>query len=153
MLLHSVPGAPELTLSSTTGDSLTMSWTVPSGTVVEKYELLWSIEGSQSPVEVRNTVSGSIHSYTVPVLGYFENVTVTITVTAVNAVGSSSSLPLTVHSDVIHNGPTESTNASITVEAIIGGVVGILFVGLMIGTVTVIVVFKLIRNYRKEKKK
>ena len=119
---------------------------------MEKYELAWSIEGSLSPVEVRNNVSGSTHSYTVPVLGYFENVTVTITVTAVNAVGTSSSLPLTVHSDIIHSGPTELTNSTITVEAIIGGLVGILFVSLMIGTVTVIVVFKLTRNYRKEKK-
>ena len=149
MSLHSVPGAPELTLSSATGDSLTVSWTVPSGTVVERYELLWSIEGSQQPIVVRDSVSSSTHSYTVPRLGVYENVTVTITVTAVNAVGSNGSSPLTVHSDIIQSGPTESKNGVTVVEAIIGGLV-IFFVGVAISAVTVIVAFRLTRKYRQK---
>ena len=147
MSLHLAPGAPELILRFASGDSVTVSWSVPSGTVVELYELMWVIEGPPQPVEIRNIVSSSTHRYSVPVLGLFENVTVTITVTSVTAVGSNSSLPLAVHSDIIQSGPRESTGA------FIGGLVGIFFVGLMMGMVTVIIVSRLMRSYRKKKEK
>ena len=114
---------------------------------MEKYELMWVIEGPPQPVEIRNTVSSSTHRYSVPVLGLFENVTVTITVTSVTAVGSNSSLPLTVHSDIIQSVPAESTGA------FIGGLVGIFFVGLTIGVVSVIIIVRLMRSYKKEKEK
>ena len=66
--IYSGPGAPEITLESASGDSLTISWSVPSGTAVEMYELMWVIEGPQlQPVEIRNTVSSSTHRYCVNV--------------------------------------------------------------------------------------
>ena len=153
MFLHSAPGAPELTLESASGDSLTISWSVPSGTVVEMYELMWSIEGAQQPIVIRDTVSSSTHRYTVPRLDVYENATIAITVTSVNAVGSNSSLPLTVHSDIIQSGPTESRDGVTTSGVFIGGLVGIFFIGLTIGMVTVIIVFRLTRSCRKEEEK
>ena len=148
LLFHSALGAPELTLSSATGDSLTVSWAVPGGTVVERYEVLWSIEGSQSPVEVRNTVSGSTHSHTIPVLNIYENVTVTITVTAVNAVGSNSSSPLTVHSDIIQCGPRDEE--TINTAAIIGGAAGIFLFGVALGIASAIIMTLRYRNKQKQ---
>ena len=143
--LYSGPGAPEITLESASGDSLTVSWSVPSGTVVEMYELMWIIEGPQlQPVEIRNTVSSSTHRYSVPVLNMYENVTVVMTVTSVNAVGSSSSSPLTVHSDIIQSGPT--SEETINIGAIIGGAVGIFLIGAALGITTAIIITFKYRN-------
>ena len=87
------------------------------------------------------------------ILDVYENVTIAIIVTSVNAVGSNSSLPLTVHSDIIQSGPTESRDGVTTIGVFIGGLVGIFFIGLMIGVVTVIIVTRLSRSCRKEKEK
>ena len=143
--LHSAPGAPEITLESASGDSLIISWSVPSGTVVEMYELMWVIGGPQ-PTEIRNTVSSSTHRYSVPMLDMYENVTVVMTVTSVNAVGSNSSVPLTVHSDIIQSGPT--SEETIDIGAIIGGAVGIFLVGAALGiTAAIIITFKYRNKY------
>ena len=145
--LLSAPGAPELTLSSITDDSLTISWTVPSGTVVERYELIWSVEGSQQPIVIRDTVSSSTHTYTIPRLGVYENATIAIRVTAVNAVGSNSSSLLTVHSDIVQSGPRDEE--SINIAAIIGGAVGIFHFGIGLGIASAIVITLRYQNRQK----
>ena len=147
MYISSDPGAPDLTLTSVSGDSVTVSWTIPSETVVERYDLMWSIEGPQQPILIRDTVSGSTQRFTVPGLDEYENATITITVTSVNAAGSNSSLPLTLH--FRGSKTTNSSNGITTIEAFIGGVVGSFVIGLTIGTVAAFIIFKFTLSCRK----
>lgn len=144
-----VPGAPELTLIFVTADSVSFSWTVPNGTVVEGYELKWSIE---KQVELR-TLSQAMNSYTISELGMYDNTTIEILVTAINDVGRRDSNPLTIHSDFIQNGPKKNSATNINIGIIIGGAVGVFLIGLTIGIIAGIIVFKLIHNCRNRKKR
>ena len=155
MHLCTVPGAPVLILSLTSADSVTVSWTVSSGSVVERYDLMWSITGVQQPLVTFSDTS-SANTYTIEGLDVYDNVTVSISVTAVNAVGSNSSTPLIIHSDIPHNRPTESDSededTNITIGAIIGGAVGIFLISLVLGIVTTFVVYKLRRMREKTRR-
>ena len=142
-----VPGAPELTLTSATSDSVSFSWAVPGGTVVESYDMMWNIEGPQRTT--RDTASSTIESYTVGGLDVYDNTTIGITVTSVNVAGTNTSGALTVHSDFLQCGPEESKNEVFNVGVIIGGAVGVFLIGIVTGTVIIIVVFKLTRKCRK----
>ena len=143
-----VPGVPELTLTSTTSDSISFSWTVPSGSVVERYELMWEIRGQQQAI-LQDTVSNTTHSFTIARLKDYDNATVQIMVTAVNEVGTAKSNLLNVHTDSLSRdgGSTESEDDNI--GAIIGGAVGVFLTGALTGVVIVIVIIKIIQKCRK----
>ena len=64
-----------------TGTSITISWTVPSGSVVDSYEVMWD--------DGRAMVSGDTTSYTIE--GLEEGRTYTIAVTAINVAGQTQS--------------------------------------------------------------
>ena len=76
----SAPGKPVISQGAITGTSITISWTVPSGSMVDSYEVVWD-DGS-------DTVSGAT-SYTIE--GLEEGRTYTITVTATNVAGQTQS--------------------------------------------------------------
>ena len=72
--------------------SIYLSWWVPSGSVIDRYEVAW--ESSQCPDDVdrgsANVITDSrSSSYSIPDLR--DGTNYTITVTAANSVGSSSS--------------------------------------------------------------
>lgn len=177
-----MPGAPEVTLISTTSDTVTFSWTVPSGTEVESYELMWNIDGLQQTTHTKSasgTARGSrsipVHksispspnimactceqftpdtSYTIMGLDMYDNASIEITVTAVNAGGRNEGTPLIVHSDTLQNKAEDentSTNVGGIIGGIIGGVLGSFIIGLVIGgAVGGAIVFKMTQNYGKK---
>jgi len=68
---------------STTATTISLSWSVPSGSVVESYEVVWIGGGIRSSAAITD---GST-SYTITPLE--EETSYTITVTATNAAGSA----------------------------------------------------------------
>ena len=92
-LTHSaaVPGEPSASSDSTAATSLSLSWSVPSGSVVDEYLIQWERDTSGTcPDEDTDSTTisgGSATSHTIP--GLEEDSTYTITVTASNGAGSS----------------------------------------------------------------
>ena len=81
------PDQPSVTVSSTAATTISLSWSVPSGSVVDSYEVVWETDSSATIAD------GSITSYTIT--GLEEETNYTITVTATNAAGSAASEPVT----------------------------------------------------------
>ena len=90
------PGQPSVTVSSTTATTISLSWSVPSGSVVDSYEVVWERDTSgECPDEDEGsaTITDGSTSYTIT--GLEEDSSYTITVTATNAAGSAASDPVT----------------------------------------------------------
>ena len=124
-----VPGAPHLSLISTSTDSVTVSWSVPTGTVVETFDLHWAVEGDQQLLTT-STDTVDTNQYIISGLSELENATVRIVVTTVNGAGRNSSTPLTFNSNILQNmdpeeDNTDTTGSTIPLGALIGGAVGI----------------------------
>ena len=87
MLSNIVPGHPNVSVTSTTVDSISLSWSVPSGSVVTSYEVMWQRDTSREcPSEGSTTITGGSTSYEIMGLAGISNYT--ISVTATNAAGS-----------------------------------------------------------------
>ena len=86
-----VPGQPSVTVDSTTATTISLSWSVPSGSVVTSYEVMWQRDTSVCPgddegsMSVTTTDISTSHTITIQQ----EDSDYIITVTAVNAAGSS----------------------------------------------------------------
>ena len=84
------PGQSSVTVSSTTATTISLSWSVPSGSVVDSYEVMWERETSEEcPDEDEGsaTITDGSTSYTIT--GLEEDSSYTITVTATNAAESA----------------------------------------------------------------
>ena len=81
-----------MTVSSTTANTISLSWSVPSGSVVHSYEVKWEREGSNSSITSTTIADGST-SYTIT--GLEAETNYTITVAASNGAGSAVSDPVT----------------------------------------------------------
>ena len=77
-------------MSSTTATTISLSWSVPSGSVVDSYEVMWEGDGARSST----TITDGSTSYTIT--GLEEDSSYTITVTATNAAGSAPSYRVTI---------------------------------------------------------
>ena len=134
-----VPGAPALALVSTTVDSVTVSWSVPTGTVVENFDLQWNVEREQQPeTTFTEMVGGSIHRYAISGLSGLQNATIEFVATSINKAGRESSTPLIFHSDILRDFDDSATPppdgpADTNLGIIIGGAVGISLVSLVAG--------------------
>ena len=84
------PGQPSVTVSSTTATTISLFWSVPSGSMVDSYEVMWEGDGTRSST----TITDGSTSYTIT--GLEEDSSYTITVTATNASGSAVSEQVTV---------------------------------------------------------
>ena len=86
----SVPGQPSVNVDSTTATSISLSWSVPSGSVVTSYEVMWTSEECPDDVDEGSvTITDSSTSYTIE--GLREGSSYTITVTATNSAGTGPS--------------------------------------------------------------
>ena len=90
--LHTVtvPGQPSVSVGSTIATSISLSWSVPSGSLVDSYEVMWErVTSGECPDEDEGstTITGATTSQTIMELE--EGSTYTITVTASNAIGST----------------------------------------------------------------
>ena len=91
-----VPGQPSVTASSTTATTISLFWSIPNGSVVDSYEVMWERDTSgDCPDEDEGiaTITDGSTSYTIT--GLEEDSSYTITVTTTNAVGSAASDSLT----------------------------------------------------------
>ena len=82
------PGQPSVTVSSTTATTISLSWSVPSGSVVDSYEVVWERN------DIRNSITITDGSTSYTITGLEEDSSYTITVTATNAAGSVPSGPV-----------------------------------------------------------
>ena len=82
------PGQPSVTVSSTTATTISLSWSVPSGSVVDSYEVVWERNGIRNST----TITDGSTSYTIT--GLEEGSSYIITVNATNAAGSAASDPV-----------------------------------------------------------
>ena len=151
------PGVVSVSVSSITASSISLSWSVASGSVAS-WEVVWR-ETDRGTESSSGSLTGT--SYTIDQL---ESTTIyTVTVRASNAVGASSSQPITfstgkhelcsvivVPCSIIPGSDVQAKNAASTSESdntagIIGGVVAIV----VILAVTVIVMFVLFLRSRR----
>ena len=93
----SAPGQPSVSVTSITATSISLSWSVPSGSVVNSSEVMWREASSGN-----EGTSGSLTdtSYTIHQL---ESTTIyTITVTVSNPAGSTDSQPIIISTSNSH---------------------------------------------------
>ena len=83
------PGQPSVMMSSTTATTISLSWSVPSGSVVDSYEVMWEREG----IRCSTTITDGSTSYNIT--GLEAEANYTITVEASNKAGSAVSDPIT----------------------------------------------------------
>ena len=85
----SVPGQPAVTVFTVSTTHIGIYWSVPSGSVVDSYEIMWQRDTRGCPGVTGSsvTVDGDTTSHTIE--GLEEYITYTITVNATNAVGSA----------------------------------------------------------------
>ena len=86
-----VPGQPSVRVVSTTATSISLSWSVPRGSVVDSYVVMWERDTSagECPDEDEGSTTISSGSTSHTVRGIEENSTYTIMVTASNVAGST----------------------------------------------------------------
>ena len=86
-----VPGQPTIDMNPTvTATSISLSWSVPSGSTVTSYEVMWQRDTSGECPDVdegRVTITGSSTSY--EITGLEEDSSYSITMRAINDAGSS----------------------------------------------------------------
>ena len=93
MSIIAVPGKPVIVSNQTTETTISLSWSVPSGSVVEQYEVEWS--SHQCPDGQVETVIRNSSNFTVSNL--WPETNYTILVSALNSVGRSTSDNQTLH--------------------------------------------------------
>ena len=90
---YTAPGQPSTSVTSKTATSISLSWSVPSGSVVDSYEVMWQRDTSgECPDEDEGstTITDGSTDYTITELE--EDSTYIITVTATNFIGNTSSI-------------------------------------------------------------
>ena len=89
-LYHTVPNQPRVSVQDVSATSISLSWSVPSDSVVTSYEVVWQRDTSgDCPNEDQgnSTLTGGSTSY--DLVGLEENSRYTVTLTASNEAGSS----------------------------------------------------------------
>ena len=90
--VDAVPDQPSVSVDSTASTNVSLSWSVPSGTLVISYEVMWERDTSgecSDENEGSITITDGSTSYTI--MGLEEDSTYTIIVTARNHAGSAAS--------------------------------------------------------------
>ena len=92
LFLCLVPGQPSITTVNPSTSSISLSWSVPSGSVVTSYIVIWTSEECPGGV-LGGSDTGSYTSHNIT--GLRGGTTYTITVAATNSAGTSSSNSMT----------------------------------------------------------
>ena len=87
---------PFAVVSSKTATTISLSWSVPSDSVVDSYEMMWERDTSgECPDEDEGSITIIDGSTSYTITGLEEDSSYTITVNATNAHGSAVSDPVT----------------------------------------------------------
>ena len=126
-----------------TEDSLSLTWTVPPGSVVDIYQLNWDIQHTELAQFMIELTPARLNNYTITGLGSYGNASLAVSVTAINAVGNKTSPKLIFETDFASQGDSEDSNQVLIIGAVLSGCVGIalLFAAVMAG---------LARHYKKK---
>ena len=95
-----VPGQPTISVIVITPTSISISWIISSGSVVDSYEVMWQRDTSgecSDEDEGSTTITGSSTSYDIMGLAGISSYTITVTATNVagsSAVGSNTAMTL-----------------------------------------------------------
>ena len=100
-----VPGQPSVNVTSITSTSISLSWSVPSGSVVKSYEVMWQAlsSGDEANDDGGSGSSGSITSTSYTIQELESNTVYSVTVTVTNAAGSTVSQPIIIPSMYTQN--------------------------------------------------
>ena len=93
LFLCLVPGQPSITTVNPSTSSISLSWSVPDGSVVTSYEVMWTSGECGGVLSNSTTITGSYTSHTISSLR--GDTTYTIRVTVTNPAGSNTSNPMT----------------------------------------------------------
>ena len=95
-----VPGQPSVNVTSITSTSISLSWSVPSSSVVTRYEVMWQAlsSGDQANDDGGSGTSGSITSTSYTIQELESNTVYSVTVTVTNVAGSTVSQPIIITS-------------------------------------------------------
>ena len=149
LLIYSAPGAPELQLYSATSDTLSFSWTLTPGSLVDRYEVNWSRNHTQF-ASFHDIVSSSASNYTVSGLSDYGNATIIITVTAFNAFGNATSTSMNIAASVATSQVNElevAQDDSSSSDNNDDLIIGIIIAALVILAITAIIITILIIIY------
>ena len=113
-----------------TGTSITISWTAPSDSVVDRYEVVWESGGE---IIGNVTISGDETSYTIS--GLEEGRTYSITITPINDAGRGESLKLSVSTP-----PAAAASTASSVATVAGAAGG----GVVLAVIAILVVLILV---------
>ena len=94
------PGQPRINVTSISSTSISLSWSVPSGSVVTSYEVIWRAlsSGDEANDDGGSGTSGSITSTSYTIQELESNTVYSVTVTVTNASGSTVSQPVIITS-------------------------------------------------------
>ena len=97
--LHSVPlpGRPRVSVNEITATSISLSWSVPSDSVVTSYEVVWGETETETEISSGRLSSTS---YTIERLGI--STMYNTTVRATNIAGTTHSLPIIISTSIIY---------------------------------------------------
>ena len=112
MYVVPAPGQPCVSVTSITATSISLSWSVPGGSVVTTSEVMWREASS-------GTTSGSLTdtSYTIDQLE--SNTIYTITVTVSNTAGSTDSQPVIISTSNYYGGMYWSLTHPLHIQTLI----------------------------------
>ena len=97
LLVHVVPGQPTVFVTAITATSISLSWSVPSGSVVTSSEVMWRVFSTTKADDDEGRVtSGSITSTSYTIQELESGTNYSITVTVINAAGSTVSHPILI---------------------------------------------------------
>ena len=93
---------PSVTVTSITSTSISLFWSVSSGSVVTSYEVMWRVlsSGDEANDDRRSRTSDSITSTSYTIEELESNTVYSVTVTVTNAAGSTVSQPIIIPSMV-----------------------------------------------------
>ena len=152
------PGQPSVNVTAITSTSISLVWSVPSGSVVTSYEVMWQ---ALSSGDGGSGTSGSITSTSYTIQDLESNTVYTVTVTVTNPAGSTVSQPIIITSmwfchtslwsdDICffnnYSVPSVTQSASLTDAATVTG--GVVVVVLIIAVTVIVIVILLLRNRR-----
>ena len=151
-----MPGAPELRIYSATSDTVSFSWSVPSGSVVDSYEVNWDRDHNRFS-SFNEELPASANNYTINGLEGYGNATFAISMTAYNSAGSKTSSRMNFAANFATGTPKSmdptSSSDSGSDDDITIALIGTVLAGCVILAIATVVVALLIYHYKKSQSK
>lgn len=97
-----VPGLPSVSVISVTATTISISWTLPSSSVVDSYEVMWwaSNDDDSTTSADQSATSGKITSESFTIMGLKSSTDYIISVAVTNGAGNSSRIITAVTNEV-----------------------------------------------------